>query len=366
MDRLAEHCRANLGDLESHFPGSGRRQLKRIVGAQLLYVAVHREGLRRRVQSGRVIEGHGDLRAEHIYLEAPPCVIDCVEFCEQLRQVDALDDLCFLAMDCERLGRQEIGDRVIDHYCSTTGDETPRSLIAFYKSYRACVRAKVAALRMDQCDGRRESNLQRLQQLLRIADRHASMLERPALIVVGGPIGSGKSTLARSIAAQIGAELLQTDRTRERSQADVDRSSRFGVGRYSPEARLRVYNSMFRLATRRIDERRSVVLDGTFPTNELRRAALEVAARRNALAIYVACECPREVAIRRIAERSPQGSEGSEARPEFYDAHIREREEMAPNLPWVRIDTTRLIETEKVFDALAKLNSTTSQTSVQM
>ena len=63
-----------------------------------------------RVLDGRVVEGHGDLRPEHIYLVPFPTIIDCVEFNAELRQLDVLDELAFLAMDCAALDAQWVGD----------------------------------------------------------------------------------------------------------------------------------------------------------------------------------------------------------------------------------------------------------------
>ena len=76
-----------------------------------------------------------------------PVVIDCIEFCSDLRRLDILDELSFLGMEADYAGHRDIGDRIVEHYCQTTGDQPPASLLAFYKSYRACVRAKVCALR---------------------------------------------------------------------------------------------------------------------------------------------------------------------------------------------------------------------------
>jgi uncharacterized protein len=59
-----------------------------------------------RVAQGRIRDGHGDLRLEHVYFEdTEPSVIDCVEFNARLRSGDAAADVAFLAM--ELAGRSE-------------------------------------------------------------------------------------------------------------------------------------------------------------------------------------------------------------------------------------------------------------------
>mgnify|MGYP006202207167 CR=1 FL=1 len=40
--------------------------------------------------AGRIVEGHGDLRPEHIYLGTPPAIIDRLEFSMELRTLDTL------------------------------------------------------------------------------------------------------------------------------------------------------------------------------------------------------------------------------------------------------------------------------------
>ena len=55
-----------------------------------------------RVRAGRIVDGHGDLRAEHICLEPQPVIIDCLEFNASLRILDSASELTFLRLECER------------------------------------------------------------------------------------------------------------------------------------------------------------------------------------------------------------------------------------------------------------------------
>src|SRR5439155_22483259 len=58
----------------------------------------HDELLRRRASSGKVRDGHGDLRAEHICLNAALDIFDYVEFSERLRSTDVSTVIGLLAM----------------------------------------------------------------------------------------------------------------------------------------------------------------------------------------------------------------------------------------------------------------------------
>ncbi|MDT7552839.1 MAG: uncharacterized protein QOI16_1375 [Pseudonocardiales bacterium] len=92
----------------------------------------------------RFVDGHGDLIADDIFcLPDGPRVLDCPDFDDHLRHVDALDDVAFLAMDLERLGHAELGTIFLDVYAEFSGDPAPASLRHHYIAYRALLRAKV-------------------------------------------------------------------------------------------------------------------------------------------------------------------------------------------------------------------------------
>ena len=97
-----------------------------------------------RVAAGRILEGHGDLRPEHVCLENPPVIIDCLEFSLELRLVDPFDELCFLAMECAVIGARWIGPILLDRCTAKLGDRPATRTLAFYTAYRAMLRARQA------------------------------------------------------------------------------------------------------------------------------------------------------------------------------------------------------------------------------
>lgn len=107
-----------------------------------------------RVQHRHVVEGHGDLRPEHVYLGPDPVVIDCLEFHRDFRILDWADELAFLAMECERLGSPESGKEILEACCSELDDRPPAVLIHFYKARRALLRAKLTILHLQDEDVR--------------------------------------------------------------------------------------------------------------------------------------------------------------------------------------------------------------------
>ncbi|WP_202912983.1 hypothetical protein [Acuticoccus sediminis] len=107
-------------------------------------IVAHAATLARRVADGRVVDGHGDLRPEHICLTEPVAIFDCLEFNGALRRVDPLDEIAFLGMECRLIGApafgRELARRVLGHL-----EETPDwGLFAFYAGFRAVLRARLS------------------------------------------------------------------------------------------------------------------------------------------------------------------------------------------------------------------------------
>jgi len=317
--------------------------VRRLHTALLRHLAYQAQGFWARAHEGRIIDGHGDLRPEHVCLVEPPAVFDCLEFSADLRRIDVLDELCFLAMECDAAGVGAVGSRVLAAYRRRSHDEPPSDLVPFYKLYRATVRAKVAALRAAQVSGqaRQESYL--------VRDRYLALAEeylrtegvRPLLILVTGLMGTGKSTLARELSEVLGIDVLRTDIVRNSLSPPGDRHESFGEGRYRPDARGRVYDELLRQAGKQLAVGISVILDGTFLQAGQRDAAQQLARDLKADWINVRCVCPRETAFARIAVRlESKTRDASEARPELYDIQAAEAASEGPPAIGLEIDTT--------------------------
>lgn len=116
-----------------------------VCAAQMKFLRREIEMFDRRVQEGRIVEGHGDLRPEHICLETEPVIIDSLEFNREFRILDPADELSFLALECEVLGAlPPLINLIFKTYARITGDIPPEKLVQFYMSHRASLRAKLA------------------------------------------------------------------------------------------------------------------------------------------------------------------------------------------------------------------------------
>ncbi|MDO8248207.1 MAG: hypothetical protein Q7T78_00610 [Rhodoferax sp.] len=100
--------------------------------------------LRGRASGHHVLDGHGDLRPEHICLLKPPVVIDCLEFNAQLRQVDPFDEIAYLRLECDMAGAPWIGPQLVSGIANALSDHPRPALMYFYTAHRALLRARLA------------------------------------------------------------------------------------------------------------------------------------------------------------------------------------------------------------------------------
>jgi uncharacterized protein len=131
-----------------------------------------------RVAAQRVVEGHGDLRPEHVCLSDPPVIIDCLEFNRGFRILDPADELSFLAMECEHAGAPFVGPCIFEAYREYSGDDPLPRLRSFYMAFRAMMRAKLSIWHLDDDEVADPDKWQdKAEDYLRLAQRHADALD---------------------------------------------------------------------------------------------------------------------------------------------------------------------------------------------
>lgn len=146
LARFRNDIQASFAELARSEYALDRVSLIAMREAQLrLLVALESELAER---ASHIVEGHGDLRPEHVWLEDPPLVIDCLEFNRDFRLVDPLDDLGFLTLECARLGRPDLHAIVFAVHARVNEDRIDPELVRFYQSCRAALRAKLAILHL--------------------------------------------------------------------------------------------------------------------------------------------------------------------------------------------------------------------------
>lgn len=152
--RLADEVRVNAHELSRRDFRLPVERVQRLCARQLDFLETHGDLVRARAAERRIVEGHGDLRPEHVYLGPKPVIMDCLEFRRAFRILDPTDELAFLAMECDRLGMPRVGPILYGVYGEVTGDRPAPILVTFYKSFRAGLRAKLAIWHLKEVDPR--------------------------------------------------------------------------------------------------------------------------------------------------------------------------------------------------------------------
>jgi predicted kinase len=308
MDSFAQVMPFRGGVLDDDLAGQ-------IEGETLRFLAGRGPLFDRRLAEGRIVDGHGDLLAEDIFLLPDgPQLLDCIEFDDRLRAVDGLDDIAFLAMDLERLGQAGSGARLLDWYAEFAADPAPASLRHHFVAYRAFVRAKVACLRHAQGGDAADDAAD---DVARHAELTAAHLRRGrvSLVLVGGAPATGKSTLAGALADQLGAVVISSDHVRK-ELAGLDpltsAAAAYGEGIYTPQWTERTYAELLKRAEALLGLGESVVLDASWTRSAARRRAAAVAERTSSVLVGLECVADRQVVADRLRSRTGDASDADE------------------------------------------------------
>lgn len=326
----------NSTDRPSSGPGSGLRVLSpaqhAFLGQQRArFFDTHTELLERRIREGRIREGHGDLHAGNICFAADgPIAYDCIEFSRRFRCGDVALDLAFLAMDLDYRGFPAFAGYLVKRYASLCGDSELRELIPTFKSYRAVVRAKVAALTSADpaLETRRREEL-RLE-AMRYLQLGAAYELPPAMILMCGLPASGKSWLAPRLARPLRAAVLHSD-VRRKTMAGVKPTTRvkddYESGLYSPQRKRATYRSLLEDAIEGLQAGHSVIVDATFSRRAYRSEFVDAAARLGLPYYVVHVTSSDEVVRERLVRREREGRSASDADLAVY---LREKESFEP------------------------------------
>ncbi|MEJ5300078.1 MAG: poly-gamma-glutamate hydrolase family protein [Thermodesulforhabdaceae bacterium] len=278
-----------------------------------------------RLRKGFVKDGHGDLRADHIYFYRGVHIIDCIEFNNRFRYGDVAADLAFLFMDLLRLGYPDYAYRIIDEYVRVSGDFQLWFLFDFYTAYRAVVRAKVACLETLSHPSDAEQNCRCFdgaRRFMNLGAIHTVAYGIPTAWVFMGPPASGKSRLGKRV-AQLGHMLyISSDQLRRQIFPDANRSP-FGQGAYAKEARDVVYERIFEDASKAVKSGRSVVIDATFSSSKWRKALLGALLDYPVHVVFVETTADKATLAERLRSREYSSDTGeSDARIEHLERFL--------------------------------------------
>jgi uncharacterized protein len=280
--------------------------------------------LSRRRQKGRVREGHGDLHlANLVLIEDEVLPFDAIEFNDTLRWIDVASDMAFAWMDLLSHGRPGLANTLLSAWLDAGGDVSAPTVWAFFASYRAGVRAKVAAIRLGQLGGagashEADASLAEARRYLALA-RDIAHPPRPQLVITHGLSGSGKTwASSRWLAAETTGRAirLRSDVERKRLHglsALANSGSGQNAGLYSPQAHGETYASLLSRARMLLADGWTVLVDAAF-LRAAERADFVSLAQSSGVPFHIlACEAPPDELRRRITERQARGADASEA-----------------------------------------------------
>ena len=279
--------------------------------AQLRSLAPLFEARRR---AGRVREGHGDLHlANLLQLGDEATAFDGIEFDPELRWIDVLNDVAFVAMDLMAHGAPDLAFRFIDAYLESGGDHDGLPALRFYLVSRALVRAQVGAIA--EAQGTPVPAGCGAATYLALAARLSQGADARLAITHGLP-GSGKSFVSQALLESASAIRLRSDVERKRmvGLAALESSrGRFEGDLYDAASTARTYARLRGLAQIALDAGWPVIVDAAFLRADERTDFASLAAERQLPFAILDCRAPWPLLRERLLRRQASGGDASEA-----------------------------------------------------
>ncbi|WP_454720830.1 MULTISPECIES: bifunctional aminoglycoside phosphotransferase/ATP-binding protein [Cupriavidus] len=292
--------------------------------------AALRPAFGKRLASGHVRECHGDLHLGNVALiDEVPTPFDCLEFDAGLRWIDTASDIAFLFMDLQHHGRQDLAYRLLNTYLECSGDYAGLAVLPFYTAMRAVVRARVLLERARQRGAAgtisaEETARTRLlcKDLLGLAS--ATLTRRPgAITIMHGLSGSGKSTVSRRLALAGAMVRVRSDIERKRAAHGAGLP---GAGLYAAGRTARVYQHLLAICRLGSAAGFPMIADATFLARSQRQRFATLAARRGVPFSIVDCNADVAILRARIAARTRQGGDPSDATLAVLEGQRRAQE----------------------------------------
>jgi len=296
-------------------------------------------GMAQRLADGRVRECHGDLHLGNVTLvDGRTVVFDGIEFNDDLRWIDVVSEVAFMAMDLHAHGLPALAHRFVNRYLEASGDYDGARLLRYYMVYRALVRAKIALLRAIQCTSRGEAGAQDSSEPARhraAARGYVELALRcsrgvggggPVLMITHGYSGSGKSTLTQSLVEAAGAIRIRADVERKRLAGlnPLERSgARSGGTLYDLAMTVATYGRLRRLAAPVLGAGFHAILDATFLQRDQRLEARRFAIEHGVRFVILDFEVDPAVLRQRLHLRNARGDDPSDADDSVLDAQLR-------------------------------------------
>jgi len=240
------------------------------------FLTKHKDIFNLRFKDGYVKNGHGDLRLDHIYFNSDGSVglIDCIEFNKRFRFNDIISEAAFLSMELDYQGMIDISDAFLKGFLSILNDPNSLLLLNYYKSYLAYVRAKIAAITLEQLTpSTTEYNkkLLELKRLINFSAYYILIADNPMTLLFFGTMATGKSKNAKMFSETFPVRHLASDEIRKKS-LNINPTEKvyieFNEGIYSKEMSNKLYNEISDKLNDNIRLGRGSIIDASFADPE--------------------------------------------------------------------------------------------------
>lgn len=281
------------------------------------FLGDHHDLIERRIEQGRVREGHGDLHAGNICLldgsgESRIVIYDCIEFTPKFRCRDVAGELGFLAMDMDYRGHGDLGRTLIEHYVKCANDPEMLDLLDYFKVHFAVVRSKVAAIKAGEEDVGPNEQREAAAQARRYLHLAVGYTVTPALILMCGLPATGKSTVAHALVRPLGATVLRTDVIRKQL-VGLSPTDRGDESLYRSDISERTYAELADRVRDSLHADNTVIADATFISVRRREQFIRIAHEMNAPFVLVWTTADEATIRERMTARAADNREVSDA-----------------------------------------------------
>jgi len=352
-----ESIKTTLLEITSDFPNCTGQTLSPLAArwietALFRFIESNKGLLEARIQLGKIIEGHGDLRSEHVHIEHNTVTIyDCIEFSQRLRCLDWLNDFAFLLMDLE-YRHCYLQAVYLQHKLLAVLEKDDVSLLLnIYKIYRACVRGKVDTIKFREPEVALEVRLESQQKAARyyqLAFRYAVLGSVPTVILCMGGGATGKSALATALANEFGLSVLSSDVVRKQ-RAGIDLFKRLPdaerVHLYEPRVTDGVYQELADKGLAEIDKFGVVILDATYRNKEYLKQLQEICQQKSVRLVVIQTMATEKTIRERLKKRETEPTISDLRNSDYVSARFEIEYPIEDYVEFsIKVDTHRPIE----------------------
>lgn len=327
---IEEHIQANLSVASAHIEKALSEKNLKLLRSFAKTELEHKQGtLKKRLVKRHIRHCHGDLHFRNItLLEGKPRAFDCIEFNDEYRIIDTMNDIAFLLMDCDAYKRPDLGMRFLSRYLEYSADYDGLSLLSLYLFYRASVRGKVACILADElpCEQQRPQ-WQEARNYFNLALSYTHK-NQPTLFAIGGLSGSGKSHLALLGCGVENAIIIRSDATRKRISTDFPERDLYGDQMGND-----TYQAMFDAAKVALEAGFSVIMDATFLQSDSRQQVYNLAKNTKCPMQFYWLEVDENTLRHRIKKRMEDNKDISDADLDVLNLQLVQYEK--PNESWI-------------------------------